>query len=328
MKKPALKKYTCELQMNNLLHNYPKPKAFLILAIVFTLNVHPFTLSAQMMDKSEIIAHDANLRLLADGYSFTEGPAPDKHGNVFFTDQPNNRIVKWNAQTGKASTFMQDAGRSNGMFFAGDGKLLTCADGNNELWAIDTATYEVHVLLDNRREKLLNGPNDLWITPEGGIYFTDPLYKRDYWERNPEMQQDGQHVYYLSPDKERFVPVATKLVKPNGIIGTPDGKHLYVADIGDDKTYRYTIQPDGTLADRQLFTRLGSDGMTIDQQGNVYLTGDGVTVFNKEGQKIAHIPVDKEWTANVCFAGTDRKMLFITAMDSVFGLQMNVKGVY
>jgi gluconolactonase len=142
------------------------------------------------------------------------------------------------------------------------------------------------------------------------------------------MQQDGEYVYYLSPDRSRLMRVAENIVKPNGIIGTPDGKKLYVADIGDDKTYVYDINEDATLSNQRVLFELGSDGMTLDNKGNVYVTGDGVTVFDKTGEKIAHIPVDKGWTANVCFGGPDRQTLFITAMDSVFGLKMEVKGAY
>ena len=135
--------------------------------------------------------------------------------------------------------------------------------------------------------KKLNGPNDVWVRPKGGMYFTDPLYVRPYWEgiRGNELEQDGEHVYFLSEDGAEFFRVAEDLVKPNGIIGTPDGKYLYVADIGDSKTYRYEIREDGYLINKELFCEMGSDGMTIDNRGNVYLTGDGVTVFSSKGEK-------------------------------------------
>jgi len=161
---------------------------------------------------------------------------------------------------------------------------------------------------------------------EGNVYFTDPLYPRNYWTRDPRMQQDGEHVYYLGADRQTLIRVDTALVKPNGIVGTPDGQTLYVADIGDNRTYRYDIRKDGTLANRTLFAAMGSDGMTLDSEGNLYLTGRGVTVFDPAGTRIAHIPVEANWTANVCFGGTDHDMLFITAMDAVYGLKMTVKG--
>jgi len=272
-----------------------------------------------------IIAQGAKVEKLAEGFSFTEGPAVDKKGNVYFTDQPNNRIMKWSTN-GKLSVFLDKSGRANGMYFDKKSNLLTCSDMDNEIWSIDNKGKHV-VLLTEYKGKKLNGPNDLWIHPDGGIYFTDPLYVRDYWTRDPKIQQPGEYVYYMSPDRKSVVPVALDLEKPNGIIGTPDGKFLYVADIKANKTYVYEIQKDGSLSGKKLFTELGSDGMTIDSEGNIYLTGRGVIVFNPKGERIEHIQVDARWAANVCFGGKDMKTLFITASQYLFSLRMNVKGV-
>jgi gluconolactonase len=271
------------------------------------------------------IAAGAKLEKLADGFAFTEGPAADQDGHVFFTDQPNDRIVRWDAQTRTVSDWLKPAGRSNGMYFDRDGNLLTCADEKNELWSISPGK-QVTVLVRDFGGKLLNGPNDLWIRPDGNLYFTDPLYKRPYWQRDPAMQQPGQHVYHFERRTGKLAPVATDLTQPNGLIGTPDGKTLYVADIGAKKTYAYAIQPDGTLADKRLFCELGSDGMTLDTEGNVYLTGRGVSVFDRAGKKIQQIDVPEGWTANVTFGGKERDLLFITASRGVYGLKMRVKG--
>ena len=274
--------------------------------------------------KSDIIAPGAELHQVAADYKFTEGPAVDAQGNVFFTDQPNNRIMRW-ATDGTVSVFMEDAGRANGLFFDRQGNLIACADAQNQLWQI-SPDKQVTVLVNDFKGKRLNGPNDLWIDPRGGIYFTDPYYQRDYW-KHTEKEIENERVYYLAPDKKALTPVATDLVKPNGIIGTADGKQLYVADIGDKKTYVYQVNDDGSLTNRQLFTDMGSDGLTLDSRDNVYLTGQGVTVFNQQGEKIEHIEVDEGWTANVCFGGKDQKTLFITAMKSLYTLEMRVKGV-
>ncbi|TDE18740.1 SMP-30/gluconolactonase/LRE family protein [Dyadobacter psychrotolerans] len=278
------------------------------------------------MDSKSIVAPGAQVEKLGEGYKFTEGPVADKQGNVFFTDQPNNTIIRWDAETGKFSTFSDKAGRSNGMYFDAKDNLVTCADEDNQIWSFDK-NGKATVLVKDYDNKLLNGPNDLWIDKKGGIYMTDPLYKRDYWKRDPAMQQDGEHVYYLSPDHKKLVRVDDKLKKPNGIIGTKDGKKLYVADIGANKTFVYHISKDGSLTNKTLFVSKGSDGMILDEEGNLYLTGDGVTVFDKTGEKIAHFPVHKGWTANVCFGGKNRDLLFITAERAVYGLKMKVKGV-
>lgn len=295
------------------------PSALLSLATLYAALVSAFAAD------SAILAPGAKLEKLGGGFEFTEGPAADKSGDVYFTDQPNDRIVRWSAADGKFSDWLKPAGRSNGTYFDRQGNLLACADGKNELWSI-SPDKKVTVLLKAYGDKLLNGPNDLWIRPDGALYFTDPLYKRSYWTRDPAMQQDGEHVYFVSVDRRKVTRVASDLKQPNGIIGTPDGKTLYVADIGAGKTYAYDVQADGSLKNKRLFCSLGSDGMTLDDQGNVYLTGKGVTVFDKTGKQIEHIEVPEPWTANITFGGKERDRLFITASKSVYGMKMKVKG--
>lgn len=279
--------------------------------------------SARAAD-SGIIARGATLQKLAGDFAFTEGPACDSQGDVFFTDQPNDRILQWSS-TGQLLTFMQPCGRANGLSFDRNGNLWACADETNALWRIDPANKNVTVVVKDYQGKLLNGPNDVWIRPAGGLYFTDPYYKRPYWKRGPK--ELDECVYYLSSDGKTLTRVIDDLKQPNGIIGTPSGKLLYVADIGAGKTWRYRIQPDGSLVEKHLFCELGSDGMTIDNRGNVYLTGKGVTVFDRSGKQIDHIDVPENWTANVCFGGKDRHTLFITASKGLYALKMKVKGV-
>ncbi len=278
-------------------------------------------------DESPLLAPGARLNKIAEGYQFTEGPAADKDGNIYFTDQPNDRIVRWDATTGKLEDWMRPAGRSNGMYFDTAGNLIACADGKNELWSI-APDKRVTVLVRGFEGKLLNGPNDVWVRPQGGLYFTDPFYKRPYWNRGPS-EQGGQHVYYLASTKGDATPrrVTPDLKQPNGIVGTHDGKTLYVADIGAGRTYRYVIEADGSLVGKTLFCEMGSDGMTLDAKGNVYLTGKGVTVFSPSGEKLGHVDVPEPWTANVRFGGKDRDLLFVTAGKAVYGARMRIPGV-
>jgi gluconolactonase len=281
------------------------------------------TSHAAIKQDTGIIADGATPKLVSRQFTFTEGPAVDRQGNVFFTDQPNNRIWKYDTG-GNLSLFMDSAGRSNGMYFDKNGNLLTCADKENQLWSI-SPSKKITVLLNDVEGKKLNGPNDLWVAPNGDIYFTDPYYQRRYWQRTaPEME--GQWVYLLQKGSSKAVPLLKNLEQPNGIVGTPDGKTLYVADLKGGKTYRYAIQKDGLLGEAQLFASIGSDGMTIDNRGNVYLTGQGVKVFTKGGDQILHIPLPG-WTANVVFGGTNRDELFITASEAVYTLKMKVRGV-
>lgn len=271
----------------------------------------------------KIIKPGDALEKLADGFEFTEGPSSDKDGNIFFTDQPNDRIMKWDLKKG-LSTYMQPSGRSNGLSFDDKGNLWSCADEHNELWKI-APDGEIEVIINNYKGKLMNGPNDLWIDPEGGVYFTDPFYKRPWWDHQ-EMPQDKQCVYYLKPDHKTVILVENDLLQPNGIVGTPDGKKLFVADIRGNKTWSYSINADGTLSDKTLFCELGSDGMTIDSMGNIYLTGRGVTVFDKTGKKLGNIQVPENWTANVCFGNKNLKTLYITASNGFYSIKLKIRG--
>jgi gluconolactonase len=280
---------------------------------------------AQEDDLSSTIDRGTKPEKLAGEFSFTEGPAPDKAGNVYFTDQPNDRIMMWSTD-GKLSTYLQPSGRSNGLFFDKKGNLWSCADEKNELWYIGP-DRTINRVLDKYNGRLFNGPNDLWISPDGSVFFTDPYYKRSWWDHN-EKPQDLQCVYYLSPDHNTLKRIADDLKQPNGIIGTPDGKTLYVADIGDNKTWAYRINSDGTISGKRLFCEMGSDGMTIDSKGNVYLTGKGVTVFDKTGKKLGNIAIPENWTANVCFGGSNRKELFITASKGLYRIRTKIRGAY
>ena len=279
--------------------------------------------SAQDDALKNIIEPGAQVEKLAGDFKFTEGPSADAKGNVYFTDQPNDRIMVWSVSD-ELSTFMQPSGRSNGLSFDKEGILWSCADEKNELWMI-APDKKVTVIPSKYQDNLLNGPNDLWIAKNGAVYFTDPFYKRAWWSHTAK-PQDKQCVYYLSPDHKTITRLTDDLVQPNGIVGTPDGKKLFVADIGANKTWSYSINKDGSLSNKTLFCEMGSDGMTIDSKGNIYITGKGVTVFDKTGKQIGNIPVPESWTANVCFGGPDMKTLFITASKGLYRLKLKVKG--
>jgi gluconolactonase len=289
----------------------------------FLLPAYALMVSTVMVFSENVIAPGAKLEKLAGDFAFTEGPTCDANGNVFFTDQPNDRIMRWSVD-GKLSVFMQPAGRANGMYFDANGNLIACADEHNQLWSI-APDKSVTVLVTNFEGKYLNGPNDVWVAPNGGMYISDPFYKRNWWDHTA-MALTNEEVYYLSPDRKNLVRVTDDLKKPNGITGTPDGKNLFVSDIQANQTWRYDIQLDGSLTNKTFICALGSDGMTIDAEGNLYLTGHGVTVFDKTGKKIDHIDINEPWTANVSFGGKDHQTLFITASKSFYSIRLNVKG--
>ncbi len=265
-----------------------------------------------------LMADGAEVKKMAGDFKFTEGPAGDVLGNVYFSDIPNNRILKWSLD-GKLSTFLENSGGANGLYFDKEGNLLACQGGERRLVSL-SPKGEVTVLADKYQGKKFNSPNDLWIDPKGGVYFSDPIYGSKEGK-----EQGGEYVYYLTPDHKSVLRVISDLVRPNGLIGTADGKTLYVADHGAGKTYSYQIKEDGTLLDKQLFASEGSDGMTIDNRGNVYLTTKVVAVYNSKGKRIDEIEVPEQ-PANVTFAGADNRTLFITARTSLYAVDMRVRG--
>ncbi len=268
--------------------------------------------------KASVVAPEAKVEKLAGGFRFTEGPAVDAEGNVFFSDIPNKRIHKWSLD-GKLSTFLEDSGGANGLFFVKDGSLLACLKNKGQLVSI-SPKGAVTVLAGTYQGKKFNSPNDLWEHPGGMVYFTDPRYGR-----RDNMPQDGDYVYCFFRDGRGVKRVIDDMVRPNGVLGSRDGKTLYVADPGVDKTYAYSIEPDGRLSDKRLFAAEGSDGMAIDSEGNVYLTRKAVLVYDSGGNKIETIEVP-ERPSNVCFGGADNQTLFITARTSLYSVGMRVTG--
>ncbi|QTA90650.1 SMP-30/gluconolactonase/LRE family protein [Desulfonema magnum] len=265
-----------------------------------------------------VVLDGAEITQIADGLSFAEGPAADANGNLYFSDISANRIYTW-SEAGGATVFREDSGGANGLFFDSEGNLLACEGTNGRLVSIDSQG-NVTVLADEYNSKSFNEPNDLWIDAKGGVYFSDPVYIK------ASAVQDGEHVYYLTPKRDNIIRVISDMTRPNGIIGTSDGTTLYVADHGEGKTYKYDIAENGTLSDKTLFVAAGSDGMTIDSEGNIYLTNEnGVQVYDASGTLIETIAVTDP--TNVCFGGAEGHTLFITAKTSVYSLQMRVEGV-
>ena len=268
---------------------------------------------------ADLVAPGAKPAKLAGGFKFTEGPAVAANGDVYFTDIPNNRIHKWSVADKKLSTFAEETNGANGLYFADDGSLYACQGNAKRVVAYTPDGSDTSSLAKRFDGKKFNKPNDLWIDAKGGVYFSDPNYG------NKELSQDGMHVYYIQPGGEEVVRVADGFKTPNGLIGTPDGSTLYIADIGGGKIYRYVIQEDGSLKDKKLFCESGSDGMTLDQHGNVYLTSGTVKVFNPKGEQIADLKFP-ESPANVVFGGKELKKLYVTARTGFYSLDMEVTG--
>ncbi|MBM3831771.1 MAG: SMP-30/gluconolactonase/LRE family protein [Verrucomicrobia bacterium] len=266
----------------------------------------------------------AEVKRLADGMKFTEGPIADGKGNVYYSDIPNNRIMKWNGT--KNSVWRENSGRANGLKLDKNGNLIVCEGGNRRVTRISIADQQVTVLADSFEGKKLNSPNDLAIDAKGGIYFTDPRYgNRD------DMVLDKEAVYYIPPTGGKILRVADDLVRPNGVHLHKD--KIYIADAGGRKTYVYAMNADGTLRDKKEFVAFGSDGMKVDEKGNVYLTTGGkVEIFAPDGKAAGSIQMPeveiagkkvREGPANLVFSGNT---LYITAQTGFYSVQLDVKG--
>lgn len=292
------------------------------------------------------------------GMPFTEGATSAPNGDIYFVEQNSSKIMRWSVADKVLSVFMHPSGYANGMSFDYKGNLIVCADERNEIWSVSLTEKEtipfpaplnpavgdpdrpatltrpkVTVLVNGSYNgKLLGGPNDVWCAPNGDIYFSDPYYARSWWTPGRGSEQE-RTVYFLSADRKTFrraVPdfnnVAGAAGTPNGIIGTKDGKTLFVANIGGGETYGYDIQPDGSLTNKRVVCHFGSDGMTLDDQGNLYMSSGGVSVVStKTGQLIGVIPVP-EGPANMAFGGPDHKTLYITARTGFYSIPTNVRG--
>jgi sugar lactone lactonase YvrE len=252
-------------------------------------------------------------QLVSEGHNFTEGPAVNLEGDVFFTDIPNNRIHKV-AGSGEVSVFVENSPKVNGLMFGADGNLYACQNGNQQIVRYDTSGKEEVLIRDAPS-------NDLVVLPNG-YYYTDPEHKK---------------VWYVNGSGERKV-VDESIERPNGIITSADQAFLMVADTRGHFIYSFQIQPDGSLAHRQRFGYMhvpnaaadsGADGMTVDTEGRLYVaTRMGVQVFDQLGRcnLIIRKPQNK-WLSNVAFGGPERDTLFATCGDKVFKRKVRARGV-
>lgn len=259
-------------------------------------------------------------RKIAGGFKFTEGPAWNfKDGSLFFSDIPNAAINRY--ADGKASVANAQSGDSNGLMFDKSGALIACEHRGRRVSRAKVPGQPGKTIVDRYQGKRLNSPNDLWIDAEGGIYFTDPRYGgRD------DMEMKEEAVYYVAPDGQ-ITRIIDDLVRPNGIALSPDGKMLYVVDNGASMLYRYPVLGPGKLGRGQMIAYTpGPDGMTVDKQGRLYVTGiEGVLVLEPNGKWIGLITADEQ-PANCTFGGKDYTTLFITARTGLYAIDTATRG--
>jgi sugar lactone lactonase YvrE/enterochelin esterase-like enzyme len=263
----------------------------------------------------EILRPDEGWALVAEGYKFTEGPAANERGEVFFNDIPNNKAYKIDLD-GKVSPWLSDTKQANGQAFGPDGRLYAAAA--NEVLAYDSSG-KATVIAEG-----FHG-NDLVVRHDGGIYVTNPV----------RTGAEPSKVWYISPSGEKRV-VDAGLIFPNGIALSPDQTLLYVADSRSHWIYSYQVQPDGSLAYKQKFFHLhapdtaddsGADGMRVDRHGRLYVaTRMGIQVCDQPGRVNAIIPTPNGRIANLCFGGPRFDIIYATCGDRVYRRTVKTQG--
>ena len=285
--------------------------------------------SAKLLD---LVDSGAQVEQIGTGCVFTEGPIWDAEGDfLVFSDIPDNQMKKWTPDSG-ITTFRQPSGKSNGLTYDKQKRLIACEHANRRVSRTES-DGTVTTIASHYEEKKLNSPNDVVVKSDGSIYFTDPPYGLTamYGEEGGQ-ELDFQGVYRLSEDGQELTLLVDDFDRPNGLCFSPDESVLYVDDTARMHVRAFDVQSDGTLANGRIFAEEEGengvpDGMKVDQQGNVYLTGPGgIWVFDPVGTHLGVIQVP-EVTANLGWGEDDWKTLFITATTSIYRIQLKVSGI-
>ena len=294
------------------------------IAVLIAALTSPVLADEPLLDESDPVER------IVDSCKFTEGPAVDKEGNLFFSDGRNDRIMRYSTD-GKLTEFRKPCGRVNGITFDREWRLVMCqsaGDGGGRKVARLEIDGSETVLAAEYNGQRLTAPNDVCVDPQGRIFFTDPA---GLGVDNP--QGDSSVFRIDAPGK--FVKIIDNLQKPNGILVTPDGKTLYVSDRGPQKLHRYKVAEDGNVSDDTVIYDFspdrGIDGMRLDERGNIWAAAgqektSGLFVVSPQGKLLLHKPMG-EFSTNLCFGGLDGKTLFFTATTSVYKLRTTVAGV-
>ena len=280
----------------------------------------------------------ARVERLWTGARWSEGPVWSAAGRyLLWSDIPNNRILRWDDTDGHVSVFRQPSNNSNGQTVDRQGRLITCEHLTRRVTRTEW-DGTITVIADTFEGKRLNSPNDVVVKSDGSIWFTDPSYGilMDYEGDRAEPEQDGCHVYRVSPDGD-IARVADDYLKPNGLAFSPDESALFIADTGVTHTEggpkhirRHHVNADGTLSGGEVFAECSDglfDGFRFDRAGRIWTSaGDGVHCLNADGVLIGKVIIP-EMVGNVCFGGAKLNRLFICGTTSLYSVYLNVNGV-
>lgn len=258
---------------------------------------------------------------------FTEGPASDGKGNIYFTDIPANRIYKIDAAN-KLSVAVEPSNHANGLMFDAAGRLFACEMDGALVWH-DLSSQARKVFTDGYGGARYNAPNDLVLDRQGGIYFTDPRF------RAPTPLPQGTEAFYYRSPAGKVVRLGDDLKAPNGIILSPDEQTLYVIPSMQKEMMAYAVKGPSQIGKGRVFCTLkqpsgadntGGDGLAVDTKGNLYITSRlGIQVYNPEGALLGIVEFPEQ-PSNAIFGGKENRTLFVTARTSVYAVEMQAQG--
>ena len=282
---------------------------------------------------------------ITDDQVFTEGPAADANGIVYFTNIRTNKILKWDPKAKDLSVFRRDSGAANGLRFAMNGDLLLCEGGRGRVAKIETKTGKHEVLADTFEGKGLQSPNDLEFDSKGRIYFSSRTNQPDLAKENDRavyrLDQDGT-LHQLLREPEVHMP--------NGIVISPDEKTLYLieahaAEDRNRKILAFDLQEDGSISTPRtlidFYPGRSGDGMCIDAQGNLYVaaglhkergtsetldTRPGIHVISPKGELLAYRETPEDTITNCSFGGKDLRTLYITCGTYLLSIRTKIPG--
>ena len=282
---------------------------------------------ALSVQAASLVEPGAKVQKLAGGMKFTEGPVwLPKESKVVFSDIPNSKLMQWSKKDG-LSVFRKSE-QANGNILDLQGRIISCQHAARNIIRIDK-NGKAKVLTEKFEGKRFNSPNDVAVWKDGTLWFTDPP-----WGLRAPHEIPGHWVYKLDPETGKVEVLIKDLAMPNGIVFSPDGSRLYVADTGGHKRHPdpkyhdypdtvtcYAVSKKGKLGKKLFTIDEGSDGMAVDVKGNLYLTHGQVQVYDADGKKLETIEVPEK-PAYVCFGGKDYITLFITARCSLYQVRL------